>query len=104
MLPHHSLVAWQRADDLFIRLHRLSIGLPTLERYELGSQLRRSAFSVAVNVDPDILILDEVFAVGDANFQAKCREKVMEFRAAGKTMLCVSHAAATIHEFFGSIW
>ena len=50
MLPHHSLVAWQRADDLFIRLHRLSVGLPTLERYELGSQLRRSAFSVPVNI------------------------------------------------------
>ena len=49
-LPHHSLVVWQRADDLFIRLHRLSQRLPATEHYELGSQLRRSAFSVPVNI------------------------------------------------------
>jgi four helix bundle protein len=49
-LPHHSVVAWQRADDLFIKLHALSRGFPPSERYELASQLRRSAFSVAVNI------------------------------------------------------
>jgi four helix bundle protein len=49
-LPHHSLIVWKRADDLFIRLHRLSQRLPAAERYELGSQLRRAAFSVPVNI------------------------------------------------------
>ncbi len=49
-LPHASLVVWQRADDLFIRLHHLSQQLPAAERYELGAQLRRSAFSVPVNI------------------------------------------------------
>ncbi len=49
-LPHHSLVAWQRADDLFIRVHRLSLTFPAIERYELASQLRRAAFSVPVNI------------------------------------------------------
>jgi four helix bundle protein len=50
-LAHHSLVAWQRADDLFIRLHQLSLkGFPAYERFELGSQLRRAAFSVAANI------------------------------------------------------
>ena len=49
-LPHHSLVAWQRADDLFIRLHGVSHRFPASERFELGSQLRRSAFSVPVNI------------------------------------------------------
>src|SRR5262245_35246095 len=49
-LPHHSLVAWQRADDLFIRLHAVSHRFPALERFELGRQLRRSAFSVPVNI------------------------------------------------------
>jgi four helix bundle protein len=50
-LRHHSLIAWQRADDLFIRLHQLSFkAFPAIERFELGSQLRRSAFSVAVNI------------------------------------------------------
>jgi four helix bundle protein len=50
-LRHHTLVAWQRADDLFIELHALTrSALPALERFELGSQMRRSAFSVAVNI------------------------------------------------------
>ena len=50
-LSHHSLVAWQRADDLFIRLHQLSLqSFPKYERYELGSQLRRAAYSVAANI------------------------------------------------------
>ena len=50
-LAHHSLVAWQRADDLFIALHLLSLKtFPSFERFELGQQLRRAAFSVAVNI------------------------------------------------------
>lgn len=49
-LPHHSLIAWQRADDLFITLHAVSQRLPRLEQYELAKQLRRSAFSAAVNI------------------------------------------------------
>src|SRR5687768_9565435 len=49
-LSHHRLVAWQRADDLFIKIHLLSRTFPAYERYELGSQLRRAAFSVAVNI------------------------------------------------------
>jgi lipopolysaccharide transport system ATP-binding protein len=52
----------------------------------------RLAFSVAVNRNPEILLIDEVLAVGDAAFQAKCIEKVHEFRNAGKTLLCVSHS------------
>lgn len=49
-LPHHSLVAWQRADDLFITLHGVSLTFPPIERFELASQLRRSAFSVPANI------------------------------------------------------
>ena len=49
-LPHHSLVAWQRADDLFVQLHVLSRTFPALERYELASQLRRSAFRVPASI------------------------------------------------------
>ena len=48
--PHHSLVAWQRADDLFIHLHAVSHAFPAAERFELGKQLRRAAFSVPVNI------------------------------------------------------
>jgi ABC-type polysaccharide/polyol phosphate transport system ATPase subunit len=75
-----------------------------LRTYSTGMMMRLG-FSVAVNVDPDILILDEVFAVGDQNFQAKCREKVLEFKKSGKTMLCVSHATATLHQLCDrAIW
>jgi four helix bundle protein len=49
-LPHHSLVAWQRADDLFIELHALSRTFPILERFELAAQLRRAAYSVPANI------------------------------------------------------
>jgi four helix bundle protein len=49
-LPHHSLVAWQRADDLFLTVHQLSRTFPSIERFELGSQLRRAAYSVAANI------------------------------------------------------
>jgi four helix bundle protein len=49
-LRHESLVAWQRADDLFIKLHQLALGFPAHERFELGSQLRRAAYSVPANI------------------------------------------------------
>ena len=49
-LPHHSLIAWQRADDLFITMHVLSRTFPPLERFELASQLRRAAYSVPANI------------------------------------------------------
>jgi hypothetical protein len=59
----------------------------------------RLAFSVAVNVDPDILIIDEVLAVGDQGFQAKCYQKIVEFERAGKTLLFVSHATQAVQQF-----
>ena len=49
-LRHESLVAWQRADDLFIELHQLALTFPAHERFELGSQLRRAAYSVPANI------------------------------------------------------
>ena len=62
--------------------------------YSTGMMMRL-AFSVAVTVDPDILIIDEVLGVGDLAFYAKCQERIMHIRKAGKTMLCVSHSTAT---------
>jgi ABC-type polysaccharide/polyol phosphate transport system ATPase subunit len=69
-----------------------------LRTYSSGMAMRL-AFSIAVNIDPDILIVDEVLAVGDQAFQAKCHERIQQFRSAGKTLLFVSHAASLISEF-----
>ena len=79
------------------------IGEP-LRTYSTGMMMRL-AFSVAVSIDPDILLVDEVLAVGDRSFQDKCFNKVMEFRDRGKTILCVSHAAGMVqHLCSRAIW
>ena len=75
-----------------------------LRTYSSG-MIMRLAFSVAVNTDPDILLIDEVLAVGDAAFQAKCFEKIHAFRNAGKTLLCVSHATGMVQNLCDrAIW
>jgi ABC-2 type transport system ATP-binding protein len=56
----------------------------------------RLAFAVAVHVDPDLLLVDEVLAVGDEPFQAKCVAKIAEFQKEGRTIVVVSHSAAQI--------
>jgi lipopolysaccharide transport system ATP-binding protein len=66
-----------------------------LRTYSSGMWVRL-AFSVAINVDPDLLIIDEVLGVGDQNFFNKCVDKIMEFRHAGKSILCVSHGLDTL--------
>ncbi len=66
-----------------------------LRTYSAG-MVMRLAFSVAINVDPDLLIIDEVLGVGDQNFFQKCVDKIMEFRNAGKSILCVSHSLDTL--------
>ncbi len=59
----------------------------------------RLAFAVAINVDPDILIVDEALAVGDTRFQLKCMDKFVEFVEKGKTILFVSHDVNSIKRF-----
>ncbi len=59
----------------------------------------RLAFAVAINVDPDILIVDEALSVGDLFFQTKCYHKFNEFRDAGKTILFVSHDLGSVLKY-----
>lgn len=66
-----------------------------LRTYSSG-MIMRLAFSVAIQCEPDILLIDEVLAVGDARFQEKCREALLSFRRAGKSMLFVSHAPGVV--------
>lgn len=66
-----------------------------VKTYSSGMYVRL-AFAVAINVDPDILIVDEALSVGDIKFQAKCFRKLEEFQNAGKTMIIVTHSMEQI--------
>lgn len=66
-----------------------------VKHYSSGMYVRLG-FAVAVEVDPDILLIDEVLAVGDTVFQRKCLQRMEEFRERGKTMLIISHDLHTI--------
>ena len=66
-----------------------------LRTYSAGMAVRL-AFSIAVNVDPDVLIIDEVLAVGDASFHQKCVEHISGLRKAGKSLLFVSHSPSFV--------
>jgi ABC-type polysaccharide/polyol phosphate transport system ATPase subunit len=58
----------------------------------------RLAFAVATEVDPNILVVDEILAVGDAGFQQKCFARIEKFRRAGKTIIFVTHDMIQIRE------
>ena len=68
-----------------------------LKNYSSGMQMRLG-FSVAANLDPDVLLLDEIFAVGDEEFQQQCRRTLDQFLAAGKTILFVSHSSTSVRD------
>jgi ABC-type polysaccharide/polyol phosphate transport system ATPase subunit len=67
--------------------------MDTPVRYYSSGMLARLGFAVAVHTDPDLLLVDEVLAVGDTAFQEKCLARIDELRAAGVTILFVSHDA-----------
>jgi ABC-type polysaccharide/polyol phosphate transport system ATPase subunit len=75
-----------------------------IRTYSSG-MVMRLAFSVAIHVEPDILIIDEVLAVGDAAFQEKCFDRICELKRAGKTLLFVSHVPEMVkHLCDHSLW
>lgn len=72
--------------------------------YSSGMYMRL-AFSVAINVDADILLIDEILAVGDVSFQTKCFEKLKDIKSAGTTIVIVSHAMGQIEQICDrTIW
>ena len=69
-----------------------------LKNYSSGMQVRL-AFSIAIKAESDILMFDEVLAVGDANFQEKCIKQFQKYKREGKTIILVTHAMATVAQF-----
>jgi ABC-type polysaccharide/polyol phosphate transport system ATPase subunit len=82
------IIAWAELEEF--------IDAP-MRTYSSG-MAARLAFSVASDVDPDILLVDEALSVGDERFQMKCHERMEAFRRAGKTVLLVSHALDQVRE------
>ena len=65
----------------------------------------RLGFAIAVSVDPDVLLIDEVLAVGDESFRLRCYERMLEFRDVGKTIVLVTHDLGAIESFCDrAIW
>ena len=98
----------RKTNELFDRIVEFSgigdfIDDP-LRTYSSG-MVMRLAFSIAIQCEPDILLIDEVLAVGDASFQEKSREALVALRRAGKSMLFVSHSPASVrHMCDRAVW
>lgn len=94
----------KRIDDI-IAFSELEEFIDNPVRTYSSGMYMRLAFSVAINVDADILLIDEILAVGDANFQSKCFNKLREIKASGTTIVIVSHSLGQIEQICDrSIW
>ena len=94
----------ERLDDI-IEFSEMEPFLDNPVRTYSSGMYMRLAFSVAINVNADILLIDEILAVGDVNFQAKCFNKLREIKAQGTTIVIVSHSMGQIEQICDrSIW
>src|SRR5690606_33010401 len=88
-------------DAQFDAIHEFSgIGdfIDTAVKFYSSGMYVRLAFAVAVHTDPDVLLVDEVLAVGDEAFQRKCMDRIHQFRNEGRTIILVSHSAQQVQE------
>lgn len=93
-----------RIEDI-IAFSELSQFIDNPVRTYSSGMYMRLAFAVAINVDADILLIDEILAVGDINFQAKCFNKLREIKSKGTTIVIVSHSMDQIEKICErSIW
>ncbi|MFO7690911.1 MAG: ABC transporter ATP-binding protein, partial [Cryobacterium sp.] len=82
-----------RHFDAIVDFSGIEDFIDTQVKFYSSGMYVRLAFSVAVHVDPDLLLVDEVLAVGDEPFQRKCMDKIAEFQAEGRTIVLVSHSS-----------
>lgn len=93
-----------KLDDI-IRFSELGEAIDNPVRTYSSGMYMRLAFSVAINVEADILLIDEILAVGDVSFQKKCFEKLREIKYSGTTIVIVSHSLQQIEQICDkSIW
>lgn len=94
----------QRIEDI-IEFSELGSYIDNPVRTYSSGMYMRLAFAVAINVDADILLVDEVLAVGDQHFQEKCINKMKELKEQGKTMVFVTHSLGTVKSFCNrAVW
>jgi ABC-2 type transport system ATP-binding protein len=86
-----------RFDDI-VAFSGIGDFIDTAVKFYSSGMYVRLAFAVAVHTDPDILLVDEVLAVGDEAFQRKCMERIQLFREEGRTIILVSHSAQQVAE------
>lgn len=84
--------------DEIIKFSELKDFIDNPVRTYSSGMYMRLAFSVAIHVKPEVLLIDEILAVGDSNFQKKCMDKIVEFKKQGVTIVIVSHDLATIEK------
>lgn len=85
-----------RHFDEIVEFSGIEEFIDTQVKFYSSGMYVRLAFSVAVHVDPDLLLVDEVLAVGDEPFQRKCMDKIAEFQSEGRTIVLVSHSSAQV--------
>jgi len=85
-----------RVFDAIVDFSELEAFIDGPVKFYSSGMYVRLGFAVAVNVDPDILVIDEVLAVGDERFQRKCLDRVDQFQQEGRTILLVTHSADTV--------
>lgn len=88
----------ERLDDI-IKFSELEEFIDNPIRTYSSGMYMRLAFSIAINVDADILLIDEILAVGDEHFQTKCYNKLEELKAQGKTIVIVTHNLNVVKKF-----
>lgn len=82
-----------RLFDAIVDFSEIEEFIDTQVKFYSSGMYVRLAFAVAVNVDPDVLVVDEVLAVGDERFQTKCMDRLRQFQQEGRTIMLVSHNA-----------
>ena len=88
----------RRLDEI-VEFAELAEFLDTPVKFYSSGMTVRLGFAIAVNVDPEILLVDEVLAVGDEGFQAKCLERMRHLQQAGKTIVLVTHSLKQATDF-----